>query len=277
MWASGGVSAALRTKDRSKRAAEKEMRMTKTLTAAAIAASTLAVGAANAADIPRGAPPPPVVQALPIFTWTGLYVGLNGGYVFETGKSTITGTPGLLGTGLTPGPQKTLGDGYTIGVQAGYNYQIGAFVAGLEADVNYVDLGKTIVSTTGGLTTTLTQNTSYLATLRGRLGVAFDRVMIYGTGGLAMGNHYAATSLTGLGGGWDGTKSEVKFGYAVGAGLEYAITNNWSAKLEYIYYDLGKHDFASPQVSGAIIPGVSGTTKAENKGNIVRAGLNYRF
>jgi outer membrane immunogenic protein len=257
--------------------AEMEMRMTRTTFAAALAASTIAVGAAQAADIPRGSPPPPVVQALPIFTWTGFYVGLNGGYIFETGKSTITGTPGLLATGLTPGPAKTLGEGYTIGAQAGYNYQIGAFVAGIEADINYVDLGKTVVSTAGGLSTTLTQNTSYLATLRGRLGVAFDRVLIYGTGGLAMGDLDATTSLSGLGAAWTGTKSEVKFGYAVGAGLEYAITNNLSAKLEYLYYDLGKQDFASPQIAGAVIAGVSATTRAENKGSIARIGLNYRF
>ncbi|MGL4241646.1 MAG: outer membrane protein [Beijerinckiaceae bacterium] len=251
--------------------------MTKRFLAAALAASTVMGGSALAADLPRKTAPEPIVQALPIFTWTGFYVGLTGGYVLETGKSTITGSPALLATGLTPGTQKTLGEGFSIGGTLGYNYQIGAFVVGLETDLSYVDLGKTIISSAGGLTTTMTQNTAYLGTLRGRLGVAFDRVLIYATGGLAYGNHYAATSLSGFGAGWDGTKDDWKFGYTVGAGLEYAITNNFSAKLEYLYYDLGKHDYASPQVSGAPIAGVFATTRAENKGNLVRVGLNYRF
>jgi outer membrane immunogenic protein len=251
--------------------------MRKTIISAAIAASAAMAGAASAADIPRKTAPAPFVQAVPIFTWTGFYVGINGGYVFETGKSALTGSGPLLATGLTPGPQKTLGEGFTIGGTLGYNYQIGSFVAGIETDLAYVDLGKTVTSTIGGLTTTMTQNTSYLGTLRGRLGVTFDRFLIYATGGLAYGDHYAATSLNGLGAGWDGTKSETRFGYALGAGLEYAFDNNWSAKIEYLYYDLGKHDYSSPQVSGAIIPGVFGATRAENKGNIVRAGINYRF
>jgi outer membrane immunogenic protein len=251
--------------------------MKTTITAAAIAASTLAAGTAFAADLPRRSEPAPIVQVLPIFTWTGFYVGINGGYVFETGKSTINGSPGLLATGFTPGPQKTLGDGYTIGGTIGYNYQIGNFVVGLETDLAYVDLGKTIVSGAGPLVTTLSQNTSYLGTVRARVGVTFDRALVYATGGLAYGDHYSATSISGLGRFWDGTKDETKFGYTVGAGLEYAITNNWSAKLEYLYYDLGKNEFQSQIATGPALPGVFAQTRGENKGNIVRAGINYRF
>ncbi|MGL5114747.1 MAG: outer membrane protein [Beijerinckiaceae bacterium] len=249
----------------------------KTAGLAAIAGVAFAAQA-SAADLPRkSAPFEPVQQALPIFTWTGFYVGINGGYVFETGKSSITGSPAFIPLGPS-GSLKTTGEGFTLGGTVGYNYQIGNFVAGLEADLNYVDLGKTVSSTFGGITTSLSQGPTYLGTVRGRLGVAFDNVLVYATGGLAYGDQDATTIVNGPGGAlWTGSKNDTRFGYAVGAGVEYAFTRNWSAKVEYLYYDLGSVNYSSPQVAGAIIPGVFATTKAENRGNIVRAGINYRF
>jgi outer membrane immunogenic protein len=252
--------------------------LNRTMIAASIAAMAATGGSAFAADIPRRVDPvAPVIQPVPIFTWTGFYVGVSGGYSFENGKSSLVGSPALLATGLTPGAAKTMGDGFVIGGTIGYNQQFGNFVAGLEADISYVDLGKTVSSTFGGLTTTFSQEASYFGTVRGRLGVAFDRALIYATGGLAYGDQDATTSLSGLGAQWSGSKSSTRFGYTVGAGLEYAITNNWSAKVEYLYYDLGKSNYTSPQIAGAAIPGVFGDTRAEYKGNLVRAGLNYRF
>jgi outer membrane immunogenic protein len=252
--------------------------MRKSIISAAIAASAAFSGAALAADLPRKSVPQQFVQPLPIFTWTGFYVGVNGGYVFDGGRSTITGSPALLGTGFAPsGSAKTMGDGFTLGGTLGYNYQIGSVVLGLEADLNYVDLGKRVTTVIGPLSTTVAQEASYLGTVRGRLGYAFDRVLIYATGGLAYGDQDASTTITAPAAFWSGSKSTTRFGYTIGAGLEYAITNNWSAKVEYLYYDLGKADYTSPQVAGAVIPGVFGTTRADNTGNIVRAGINYRF
>jgi outer membrane immunogenic protein len=246
--------------------------------AASLTAAAMATGSAMAADLPRkSGPVGPAIQPIPVFSWTGFYAGLSGGYAFETGKSSLTGSPALLATGLTPGAAKTLGDGFMIGGTVGYNQQFGMFVAGLEADLSYLDLGKTVSSTAGGLTTTFTQNANYLGTVRGRLGVAFDRLLVYATGGLAFGDQDATTTLGGLGAAWAGSKDSVRFGYTLGAGLEYAFTNNWSAKVEYLYYDLGKVNYQSPQIAGAAIPGVFGDTRAESKGNLVRAGLNYRF
>jgi outer membrane immunogenic protein len=245
---------------------------------ASVAGLLLAGGSALAADIPRKSQAaPPVIQQLPMFTWTGFYAGLSGGYAFETGKSSLSGSPDLLATGLTPGAAKTLGDGFMIGATVGYNQQFGMFVAGLEADLSYVDLGRTVTSSNGGLTTTFSQDANYLGTVRGRLGVAFDRLLVYGTGGLAFGDQKASTNLAGLGAAWTGGKDAVRFGYVIGAGMEYAFTNNWSAKVEYLYYDLGKANYLSPQVAGAAVPGVFGDSRAEAKGNLVRAGLNYRF
>jgi outer membrane immunogenic protein len=252
--------------------------MRKSIIFATSAASAVFGSAAFAADIPRRTlEPAPVVQAVPIFTWTGFYVGVNAGYIFDTGKTTITGSAALLATGLTPGATKTLGDGFTIGGTLGYNYQIGNIVFGLEADLNYVDLGKTVAFANGGIATTSSQDATYLGTVRARLGFAIDRLLIYGTGGLAYGDTDASTTITAPGALWVGNKSSTKFGYAVGAGLEYALTTNLSAKVEYLYYDLGKTNYTSPQVAGAAVPGVFGTASAENKGQLVRAGINYRF
>jgi outer membrane immunogenic protein len=248
----------------------------RTASLAAVAATGL-TAQALAADLPRRVEPvAPIQQALPIFTWTGFYVGINGGYIFETGKSTITGSPAFLPLGPA-GSLKTTGEGFTIGGTIGYNYQIGNFVAGLEADLNYVDLGKTVSTTIGGITTSVSQGPTYLGTVRGRLGVAFDNFLVYATGGLAYGDQDASTTVSGAGAFWSGGKNDTRFGYTVGAGVEYAFTRNWSAKVEYLYYDLGSVNYTSPQVAGAIIPGVFATTKAENRGNIIRAGVNYRF
>lgn len=246
--------------------------------ATSIAALALAAGSALAADLPRkSVAMAPAIQPIPIFSWTGFYLGLNGGYIFEGGKSSLVGSPALLGTGLTPGAAKTMGDGFTIGGTAGYNMQFGNLVVGLETDLNYVDLGRTSSTTLGGLTTTFSQESTYLGTVRGRLGVAFDRLLIYATGGLAYGDQDAGTSLSGLGRAWAGSKDSVRFGYTVGAGLEYAIDRNWSAKVEYLFYDLGKANYTSPLIAGPALPGVFGDTRAEVKGNLVRGGINYRF
>ncbi len=252
------------------------------LSTAAIGALALSanLSAASAADIPRKSVQ--VVQtfvAPPPFNWTGLYVGVNGGFAFETGKSRLTGSPGLLATGFAPTDRaKTLGDGFTVGGTIGYNYQFGNVVAGIEGDLNYLDLGKTVTTVNGPLATSLSQESTYLGTVRGRLGYAFDRLLIYGTGGLAFGDQKARTTISGLGSQWTGSKDDTRFGYAIGAGAEYAFTNNWSAKVEYLYYDLGRSNYVSPLTSGpGAGAGVFGESRAENRGNIVRAGLNYRF
>jgi outer membrane immunogenic protein len=235
-------------------------------------------GAASAADLPRKTPQT-FVQPAPIFTWTGFYAGISGGYAFDNGNSQLTGTSSLLATNLVPtGKVDTIGDGLIIGGTLGYNYQVGQVVFGLEGDLSYTDLGKKVVGGTAPLSVSQSQDLSYLGTVRGRLGFAFDRLLVYGTGGLAFGETKAATAITGLGSLWTGSKSETNVGYTLGAGIEYAFNNNWSVKVEYLYYDLGTENYTAPLISG---PGagssVFGTVRAENAGNIVRAGLNYRF
>jgi outer membrane immunogenic protein len=252
------------------------------MSAAALATLSVLTGVntSSAADIPRKTMPSVnEIQRIPVFTWTGFYIGVNGGYALETGKSGLTGTPGLLATGFVPlGSQKTLGDGFTAGGTIGYNYQFGSFVAGLEADLNYVGLGKRVTTTIAPLTTSLSQDMNYLGTVRGRLGVAFDRFLVYGTGGLAFADAKSAATITGLASTWTGSKSDTRVGYTIGAGVEYAMTNNWSIKAEYLYYDLGRTTVQAPLVAGAGAgAGVFGVARAQNSGNIIRAGINYKF
>jgi outer membrane immunogenic protein len=204
---------------------------------------------AQAADIPR-----PVYKGVrPVvayYNWTGFYVGINGGYGWGTSDWT---TPAV-----SPKPK-----GGLFGGTLGYNYQVGSIVYGIEGDFDWADIKGNVAC--AGVVTCETKN-SWLATFRGRLGYAFDRWLPYFTGGGAYGNVKATTSAPILGGITSASSNQL--GWTVGAGLEYAFLGNWSAKIEYLYVDLGKFDtgFTAP------IP-----DNVSLKENIIRAGLNYKF
>ncbi len=241
-------------------------------------AAIFVAGTAFAADLPaRVAAPAPYIAA-PIFTWTGFYVGLNAGAGFNGGDRTYGEfgyTPNYAGT-LSSGSNT----GFTGGAQAGYNMQFGSFVAGVEADINYIDRsngGSSVIVIPGPNTYNLSVGDSnkYFGTVRGRLGFAFDRALIYATGGWAYGGKiggssatYNSVAMTSSGNGSSNS------GWAVGGGVEYAISNAWSAKLEYLHVDLGNKTQtlyrASSTTQGINISG-------DNKFDVVRAGLNYRF
>jgi outer membrane immunogenic protein len=263
------------------------------LVAGVAALSILAAGAASAADLPsRRGPVAAPVFLPPAFTWTGVYVGVNAGYAFRADdNASTTGTPGfqaLIPGGIAPGNLKVGGDGFIGGAQIGYNYQINQFVLGIETDIQYVDnkggstfIGNPVLGTQ--LRTSADSELSYLGTLRARIGFTpYDRFLIYATGGLAYGEVKSNASVSGVQAaalGWSGSKSDVKFGWTVGAGAEYALTNNWTLKGEYLYYDLGKSNVttAANAAAAGAVPGVAYFNKAENTGHIVRAGLNYKF
>lgn len=196
--------------------------------------------AAQAADLPRrSAPISQPAYTAPLFTWTGFYAGVNAGVIF--GDFTKVGKP------LNPDP------GFTGGAQIGYNYQFGQFVAGLEADYNYADLnGRGLI----GATSTRGELSSY-GTVRGRLGFAFDRALVYGTGGWAFGSNELKTAV----------RSDDKWhnGYVLGGGLEYAFTQNISAKAEYLFMKFEDKTY------------FGGPGKVGIDANVVRAGVNYRF
>jgi outer membrane immunogenic protein len=224
----------------------------KLIKASVAALALLAVPfAAQAADVPIKTPyykgqPHSVVS---YYNWTGFYAGINAGYGFGTSDWSAPAAA------IKP-------KGFLAGGQLGYNWQSGAIVYGLEGDWDWQNV-KGSVSCAAAVLTCETKS-SWLATFRGRVGYAFDRWLPYVTGGGAYGNVKAITSA----GGVDLTSvSKNELGWTIGAGLEYAFMGNWSAKLEYLYVDLGTFN-------AGIAPVVNNVSFKEN---IVRAGLNYKF
>jgi outer membrane immunogenic protein len=211
----------------------------------ALAVMTM-MSAANAADLPRRRAEMPVKAPSYVapYSWTGFYVGINGGGGFGRSNWSGAGTDFNTSGGL-------------VGGTVGYNWQNGPAVFGLEGDVDWSGIKGS--GTCGGLACE-TRN-DWLGTFRGRLGYAFNRVMPYVTGGLAVGNVKASNAF--------GSSDETRAGWTLGGGIEANIVGPWSAKVEYLYADLGKTNCAACAVPAG--------TDASFHANIVRAGLNYRF
>lgn len=274
-------------------------------------ATILMTGASLAADLPsRRAPPVYVPPPVPVFTWAGPYIGLNAGYAFTDNQGTRTignNGPGAAPTqapfntdtvtNVTTGRRTPFisqgARGFTGGLQIGYNYQmpgIAGVVVGVEADAAYTDLrnSSNFLSTQAD-PSTFRQRLQYLGTVRGRVGYAFDRILIYGTGGFAYGGSNASASFFSNSTGalaYFGRTNRIETGYAYGGGVEYALPTtsfvnflNSSAvtiKAEYIHYDLGSRAVLVNNTGLATVNG-SYTTRFRNEGNLVRAGLNFKF
>ena len=215
--------------------------MKKYLLASVAALGLVAAGAASAADLPSRKGPIAAPVYVPAFSWTGFYVGANAGYGWGNVNANGFANVGDL-------------DGFVGGGQIGYNYQMGQFVVGLEADLQGADLSS------GNNLGLIRVKTDYFGTVRARVGVAFDRFMPYITGGWAYGN--VKTSIPGIG--FSSDRSHTG-GYAVGGGLEYAVTNNIIAGVEYLYVDLGEKNIAGAG------------TKVGTDFSVVRARLSYKF
>jgi outer membrane immunogenic protein len=210
----------------------------------------------QAADMPNAMPrapeysPPPPAYVVPFFTWTGFYAGLNAGYGW--GKSTFSGN----GPDISTSPAGFVGGG-TIG----YNLQTSAFVWGIEGDIDWTNLEDSQTSIFCGGKCNI--KSTWLSTLRGRIGYGADRWLPYITGGLAYGSMNVGTNT--------GSETNSKAGWTVGAGLEYAFAGGWSSKLEYLYVDLG-----STSCRNAVCTLPLDET-ATFKASVLRAGVNYRF
>jgi outer membrane immunogenic protein len=221
-------------------------------------AATLSLAATSqvlAADLPPAAAPrQPVAYKAPppVFSWTGFYLGINGGYGFGQSNwfNTIDGPTGHFNAG-----------GFLLGGTLGANYQIGAFVIGLEGDGDWNDANG---STGNCLVPNCTTRSDWLATIRGRAGYAVDRVLFYGTGGVAFGDVEAAAAGFPF-------ASTTQTGWTAGAGVEWAFLPNWTAKIEYLYVDLGHATCPVSSCQGSLPDSVSFNE------NIVRAGINYKF
>ena len=270
-------------------------------------------GSALAADLPRRAAPPPVFQPVPVFTWTGFYAGFNAGYGFGTQDDRV---PTVIGVGpasllVPPGTTAVVAfsnresnEGFVGGGQIGYNYQFtpgSGVVIGIEADAQYADFGRDrnrFLSTSplaaqqvfnpGGLS-----GLDFFGTVRGRLGYAFDRTLVYGTGGFAYGSGGGREFGTGV------SSDDFQTGWVAGGGVEYALpTDSFlnffkssavTLKVEGLYVNLdrnsgGRGAFAVDNQGRTVSVGNPGTVLVsggqqvrDTEFAVVRAGLNYKF
>ncbi len=258
-------------------------------------AFSLALSAnALAGDLPRrGSPLPPsptlAYGALPqAFSWSGFYIGLNAGGLRGNGDMQAYGTGGFVGQTFEDSYDRSIRNrlwSMTGGVQLGYNYQFGdGLVLGLEGDVNAhsgrrVSKVEQVINPPLNPVGRVTQDPGRLyATLRARLGIAFDTGLIYVTGGLASGEIRASSEYADdTSESWKGASSKIAGGWAAGAGLEFAIADKWSLKSEYLYVDLGRDKFG---LTGAVLyidPGYTIEARHRDRFHIARLGLNYRF
>lgn len=249
--------------------------MKKVLLAGVAAAGLMASGAvAFAADLPsrRVAPVAPVI--VPIFTWTGFYVGVNAGYGWNTNSNKGYVDPY---TGIAYGTDSSDG-GFVGGGQIGYNYQFGQFVAGVEADIQYADLNSSnnnnyVVAPAYGFASAGGNGVEWFGTVRARLGFAFDRALIYATGGFAYGGGQNGNG-TYYNGAFIGNGDSTLTGWTVGGGVEYAFTDNLTAKIEGLYVNLGSNGNNSNFVWNNAY---SGNNSDDTEFGVVRVGLNYKF
>jgi outer membrane immunogenic protein len=223
----------------------------KTVIAGCLAAAALFMApSAKAADLSVAplykAPPAPVT---PAYNWSGFYLGLNGGggwgHSYWDSSATGISTSGAVAGGT-----------------AGYNWQFGNAVVGLEGDIDWANLKGSNTSTLcpAGCSTSDT----WLSTVRGRAGYAFGGILPYITGGLAVGDIRASTP------GFAGA-TNTNAGWTVGGGIEFALPGtNWTAKAEYLHVDLGRFN------CGVNCDGLP-TDNVSMHDNLVRAGVNYRF
>ena len=210
------------------------------------ALSAVGMASAFAADMPMKYAPTPV--AVPMLSWTGFYAGLNAGY----GWASVGDTVGSNDLG-----------GFVGGGQLGYNWQTGPVVFGLEGDFQGSSQSRSDNGVIGGVPFTVEQKMPWLATARGRIGYAFDSVMVYATGGAAWIDYKLTVSAPG----GSVSDSATKSAWTAGGGVEWMLMPKWSAKVEYLYIDTG-----DTTVTLLGVPFVG-----HAKENLVRVGLNYHF
>jgi len=256
---------------------------------------TLAAGGpAVAADMPVKAVP----MMAPMYSWSGFYIGVNGGGAWghsDLSTSTVFSPTGYFATTSVPaigavGAQHINTTGGTFGGQVGYNWQSGAMVYGVEADINWLGLSGTATGSAlypccapTGFTVSSAMKSDWLFTLRPRLGFAADHWLLYVTGGLAVADVKAnflftdtfATALE------SAAISRTRAGWTAGVGAEYAVGGPWSVKFEYLHVDLGTLSTTSTNLTAFTPPIAFPTNVFSHSVNlttdIVRVGLNFRL
>ncbi len=221
---------------------------------------------AHAADLPIRKAPPPLVA--PAFSWTGFYIGLNAGGAFGTSRQDEITNPSTTGNFDVSGG--------LVGATIGYNVQFNQIVLGAEADFDWANVRGSHACPNNGTPTGFECSTQsdYLGTVRGRFGYAIDNLLLYGTAGVAFGNikqRFSPPFPPAPAVSYSGASSD-RIGPVVGAGIEYALSSNWSVKAEYLYTSLNTF------TCGIQCTGVAGeVAKIKLDQNIVRLGVNYHF
>ena len=260
-------------------------------------------GIARAADMPpdviypagypaRGAPYP---VATGPFLFTGFYAGANvggalgGTKYLETPSGAFPSATAVSIAGV--GTSSTAPRGVIGGLEAGYNWQFGHFLVGIETDFSGWDMSSNseqwavggpvpVLPASGVYTSTATVTSNWLYTLRPRIGFVNGNMLTYLTGGLAVTNFRFSESIllgSSLGPGGPslaGSTSSTVAGWTAGGGVEYALSYNWFIKAEYLYASFSNQNAA--QTTGGF-PSLTGTATAKLNANIVRGGFDYRF
>jgi outer membrane immunogenic protein len=225
------------------------------LSSAAFAALTTA---ASAADI--GVPREPIGAAVvaPVFSWTGFYAGLQIGYEGSStrGRFLVGGVP-VQEVGYNT-------NGLFGGVHVGYNYQFNYLVVGLQGELEAGGINGSFTFANGDQ---YRSRISLQGALLARAGFAWDRALFYVNGGLALANLEDSIFNNGLA---TRVSSSGRAGWAIGAGIEYAFTPNWTARVEYRYTDYGTRSFSA-------VPAFPGTVDYRNRFHAVRVGVSYLF
>jgi outer membrane immunogenic protein len=237
--------------------------MKRIATITALMSSAFIATAASAADLPRRerVVKPGIAPVATCF-WQGAYLGAHVGYTMARVKTNyfgnIPGAPGNLDH-----------DKFTGGLYAGYNYCVTPnLIVGIEADVTKYGNAGNASYVGGGFGLSNGYDANWGGSLRARIGLPFDRFMVYATGGIAgiQNKGFGVDRLISGPYVYDARKSQFSIGYAVGAGLEYAFTQNISARVEYIYTDVGTLKL-NPAFNERIEP----------RFHTIRAGVAYKF
>ena len=266
------------------------MKVVRILAAALAVATPLSIAAA--ADIPvEGAIYEPRPVAV-IFRWTGVYVGLHagggGGFIQENSQP-FPVPPAALGPSapgngtLAPLPTRVDMSGEIAGGQVGLNYQTNWLVLGIEGQASWANLNGSaacFVTAASPLTAPVvtsancTSKIDALGTIAGRIGVAFDHLLLFGKFGAAWVNNGYQMQIALVPGTLVLSTNQLQWGWVAGIGAEYAFTNHWSAKIEYNYMDMGTR---AQRFTDSIGGNILMDTDIRERLNIVKVGVNYRF
>jgi outer membrane immunogenic protein len=238
----------------------------------ASASGAVLAGSAFAADLPRKGPAPVAAPAIPYINWTGFYIG---GHV---GVGTSNSSCGINGAGAdwgcdqwaTFGSVNAKDTAGLAGIEIGYDWQSRYAVFGVAADWSWTGLKKTVTGGSGS--TSYQAKINWLASFRGRAGLAVDATLIYLTGGLALAGAKDTVLFNFVDTFGAVQADDTRWGWVVGAGVEHRFSPNWSVKFEYLHYELQEQTIAGVTPSDRQV-----RYRFDSSIDVARVGVNYRF